>query len=101
MTPARREAQILALRSWFGVDRAPSEVLFELIHAQPTFMTIECISKRCGISRMNVRRRVWELRQAMSTEAIDTHDGAYGITEEGLEECLNAFRQMRTDLEVA
>lgn len=94
----RRGSQIAALRFWFGLYRqAPAAVLGELYGAVQPLSSRE-IASLCGLSSGSIPVRISELRAAMESEAIDTVEGCYLLTEVGRQECEKAFAEMARDL---
>lgn len=69
----------LAFGTWFGLPRHQAMLLTELYErSAPVFAR---------------RVHICALRRALETEAIDTHRGAYRLTEIGRLECQSALAQ--------
>lgn len=85
-------ASVLSLtalfREWFGLRPSEAATLCVLFQARGRLLPALQIAAEVDATEATLRRaNIPRLRQAMETEAIDTADGGYRLSEIGLEEC--------------
>ncbi len=75
-------------REWFGLSPTEAAVLHTLYRAKGLLRASTEIAAEAGVTEATLlRAHIPRLRQAMDSEAIDTSNGRYALTENGMEEC--------------
>jgi hypothetical protein len=83
-------ARRMVFRDWFGLTPTQSAMLSALFESVG-YVAPAILALAVGCASQHVKQRISEIRQAMEAEAIDTMNGAYGLTETGRAECLAAL----------
>lgn len=92
-------AKRAAFEHWFGIWPTVADVLIMLLNARGEYITPAVIAGENGVNINAVITRIYRLRQAMNTEAIDQELGrGYRLTEVGIGEASLALVMMRGSL---
>lgn len=84
-------------RDWFGVQDNHADLLVTLFQAQGQPIAAKALAVASSSHRPGRVEQVWErvrnLRQVLNSEAIDTFESGYGLTDIGMAECHRALRE--------
>lgn len=97
-TAADVAARAAALAHYFGLSRAPVDVLIWLLLKSGEPLSAIQLAVLCSTTTRAVRTSVFVLRQALEAEAIDTDVEGYRLTPAGVAECQTAFSEMAQSL---
>ena len=89
----------MAFREWFGMPPTAADLLAKLYLAAGGFVTAAELSRAVGALPGAMRYHLYQVRQAMDCEAVDSQPSyGYRLSEVGLAECRTAIRTIGEEL---